>query len=159
MATWKTRTCIETCPKRVLELLTDPDACERWAPVPFELEDLEDPRLAAGTRVRLAGRIAGKTVAFDVQIEEADDRRLALRATGPFEIAARYEAVPRGKRTELRAAVSVEGGGGLAGRLMSRAADALLAAGALDSTMSRIAREAESRVREARTPSELALAA
>jgi carbon monoxide dehydrogenase subunit G len=143
MATWITRTCIETCPKRVLELLTDPEACERWAPVAFDIEDLGDQRLAAGTRARLAGRIAGKTVAFDVQIEEADERRLALRASGPFDIAARYEAVPRGGRTELRAAISVEGGGSFVGRLMSRAADALLAGGALDSTVSRIAREAE----------------
>ena len=143
MATWKTRTCIETCPKRVLELLTDPDACERWSPVAFDIDGLDGARLTAGTRARLAGRIAGKTVAFDVRIEEADERRLELTASGPFEIAARYEAVPRGARTELRAAVSVAGGGGFAGRLMSRAADALLAAGVLDSTMSRIAREAE----------------
>ena len=143
MATWKTRTCIETCPERVLELLTDPDSCERWSPVPFDLEAIDGSRLAAGTRARLAGRIAGKTVAFEVRIDEADERRLALRASGPFRIAASYEAVARGERTELRAVVSVEGGGGLAGRLMSRAADALLAAGALDSTMLRIAREAE----------------
>jgi uncharacterized protein YndB with AHSA1/START domain len=143
MATWKTRTCIETCPKRVLELLTDPDACERWSPVAFDIDGLDGARLTAGTRARLAGRIAGKTVAFDVRIEEADERRLALTASGPFEIAARYEAVAHGARTELRAAVSIAGGGGFAGRLMSRAADALLAAAALDSTMSRIAREAE----------------
>ena len=143
MATWKTRTCIETCPKRVLELLTDPDACERWSPVAFDIDGLDGTRLTAGTRARLAGRIAGKTVAFDVQIDEADERRLELTASGPFEIAARYEAVPHGACTELRAAVSVGGGGGFAGRLMSRAADALLAAGVLDSTMSRIAREAE----------------
>jgi hypothetical protein len=82
-------------------------------------------------------------VAFDVHIEQADERRLALRASGPFHIAARYEAVPRGGRTELRAAVSVDGGAGFVGRLMSRAADALLAGGVLDSTVSRIAREAE----------------
>jgi carbon monoxide dehydrogenase subunit G len=144
MATWKTRTCIETCPKRVLELLTDPDACERWSPVAFDIEYLDGGRLISGARARLAGRIVGKTVAFDVHIEAADDRRLALRASGPFDIVASYEAVPSGARTELHAAVSVEGGGGFAGRLMSRAADALLAAGALDSTMSRIAREAES---------------
>jgi hypothetical protein len=142
MATWTTRTCIETCPKRVLELLTDPDACERWSPVTFDIEYLDGSRLTSGARARLAGRIAGKTVAFDVEIHEADDRRLALRASGPFDIVASYEAVPRGGRTELRAAVSVEGTG-FAGRLMSRAADALLAAGALDSTMSRIARAAE----------------
>jgi hypothetical protein len=143
MATWKTRTCIETCPKRVLELLTDPDACERWSPVAFDIDGLDGARLTAGTRARLAGRIAGKTVAFDIRIDEADERRLELTASGPFDIAARYEAVPRGARTELRAAVSVGGGGGFAGRLMSRAADALLAGGVLDSTMSRIAREAE----------------
>src|SRR3954468_9524932 len=142
MATWKTRTCIETCPKRVLELLTDPEACERWAPVAFDIEYLDGSRLESGSRVRLAGRIAGRTVAFDVEIHEADDRRLALRASGPFDIVARYEAVPRGERTELRAAVSVAGSG-FAGRRRSRAPDALLAAGALDSTMSRIAREAE----------------
>src|SRR3954470_21433290 len=142
MATWKTRTCIETCPKRVLELLTDPDACERWSPVAFDIDGLDGARLTAGTSARLAGRIAGRTVAFDVRIEEADERRLALTASGPFEIAARYEAGARGARTELRAAVSVAGGG-FAGRLMSRAADALLAAGVLDSTMARIAREAE----------------
>jgi hypothetical protein len=142
MATWTTRTCIETCPKRVLQLLTDPDACERWSPVAFDIDALDGARLTAGTQVRLAGRIAGKTVAFHVRIDEADERRLELTASGPFDIAARYEAVPYGARTELRAAVSVEGSG-LAGRLMSRAADALLAAGALDSTMSRIAREAE----------------
>jgi hypothetical protein len=142
MATWKTRTCIETCPKRVLELLTDPDACERWSPVAFDIEYLDGGRLTSGARARLAGRIVGKTVAFDVVIHQADDRRLALRASGPFDIVASYEAIPAGERTELRAAVSVEGSG-LAGRLMSRAADALLAAGALDSTMSRIAREAE----------------
>jgi hypothetical protein len=142
MATWKTRTCIETCPKRVLELLTDPDACERWSPVAFDIEYLDGTRLSSGDRVRLAGRIAGKTVAFDVEIHEADDRRLALRASGPFDIAASYEAVPRGARTELRAEVSVEGSG-FAGRLMSRAAHALLASGGLDSTLARIAREAE----------------
>src|SRR3954466_10170124 len=142
MATWTTRTCIETCPKRVLELLTDPTACERWSPVAFDIEYLDGARLTPGARARLAGRIAGKTVAFDVEIHEADDRRLALRASGPFDIVARYQAAPRRDRAGLRGAVSVEGCG-VAGRLMSRAADALLAAGALDSTISRIAREAE----------------
>jgi uncharacterized protein YndB with AHSA1/START domain len=83
MATWKTRTCIETCPKRVLELLTDPDACERWSPVAFDIDGLDGTRLTAGTRARLAGRIAGLTVAFDVQIDEADERRLELTASGP----------------------------------------------------------------------------
>ncbi len=126
----------------MLELLTDPDACERWSPIAFDIEYLHGSRLSSGDRVRLAGRIAGKSVAFDVEIQEADDHRLALRASGPFDIVASYEAVPSGERTELRAAVSVEGSG-FAGRLMSRAADALLAAGALDSTLSRIARQAE----------------
>jgi hypothetical protein len=143
MGTWQTRTCIETRPERVLELLTDPAACERWSPVSFDVEDLEAERLSPGDRVRLAGRIAGREVGFDVHIIEADERHLALEASGPFDIAAAYEArTGCSGRTELRASVSVSGGNGLMSRLLSRAAEAFLAAGALDSALSRIASEA-----------------
>jgi hypothetical protein len=143
MGTWTTRTSVETDPERVLELLTDPAACERWSPVPFELEGLEERRLAAGAKLRLGGRIAGRSVGFDVHIPEAAAQRLQLEASGPFQIAAEYEARPGGAGgTELHASVSVSGGG-LKGRLMSRAAEALLRAGALDATLARIASEAK----------------
>ena len=97
MGTWRTRTCVDTGPERVLSLLTDPEAGE-------------------GT--------------------------LALRARGPFEIDARYEAVAGCKQTELRVSVSIHGSG-LMCRLAAKAAEGLLAAGALDATVSRIARAAE----------------
>jgi hypothetical protein len=139
MGTWETSTCVETEPEQVLRLLTDPAACERWSPVRFDLERIDGSRLAAGTRARLAGRLAGRAIGFEVKILEADERSLALQASGPFDIAARYEAVPRGARTELRASVSVTSRGGLRGRLLSGAADGMLAAGALDTAMSRIA--------------------
>ncbi len=143
MGTWETRTCVETRPERVLELLTDPGACERWSPVAFDVEGLNCERLAPGAKVRLGGRIAGRSVGFDVRILEADEHLLELKASGPFDITARYEARrARTGRTELQARVSVTGAG-LTGRLLSRAADALLAGGALDTALSRIAREAE----------------
>jgi hypothetical protein len=142
LGTWMTRTCVDTRPERVLDLLTDPAACARWSPIPFELRRLEGDRLAAGSRAELAGRIAGREVAFEVDFVEADQRALALRARGPFEIDARYEAVPGCKQTELRASVSIRGTG-LMGRLAAKAAEGLLAAGALDATVDRIARAAE----------------
>jgi hypothetical protein len=36
----------------VLEVLTDPDAVARWAPLPFDVEDLDTPRLMTGSEVR-----------------------------------------------------------------------------------------------------------
>jgi hypothetical protein len=35
-----------------LELLTEPHAIARWAPIPFELLDLDGERLDAGARTR-----------------------------------------------------------------------------------------------------------
>jgi hypothetical protein len=139
MGTWQTRTCVETRPERVLELLTDPAACERWSPVPFDVEKLKGSRLESGSRARLAGRIAGREVGFDVHILEAGDTRLELEASGPFDIVAEYEARPGCSGTELHASVSISSRGGLRGRLLTTAVEALLAAGALDSAVARIA--------------------
>jgi hypothetical protein len=142
MATWETSKCVETRPDRIIGLLTDPDAAERWSPVAFELRKLDGERLYPGARVELAGRIAGREVTFEVDVLQADDSRFAIRARGPFEIDAAYHALPRSARTELRASVSVRSAGGLRGRLVSAAAEALLAAGVLDATVARIASEA-----------------
>ena len=144
MGTWVTRTCVDTRPERVLSLLTDPAACASWSPVPFEVRKLDGDRLLAGRSAQLAGRIAGKEVAFDVDFLEAGEGAFALRARGPFEIDARYEAVEGCRNTELRASVSIRGTGGFLGRLAARAAEGMLAAGALDKALYRIARAAES---------------
>src|SRR5918912_1362355 len=77
MARWTTCTTIDGEPERVLDVLTDPDACRRWAPVDFEVEGRAS-RLQAGVQTRVAGRMAGREVGFDVRILEADARRLVL---------------------------------------------------------------------------------
>jgi carbon monoxide dehydrogenase subunit G len=142
MARWTTCTTIDGEPERVLDVLTDPDACRRWAPVDFEVES-RTARLQAGLQTRVAGRVAGREVGFDVRTLESDARRLVLHATGPVHIEARYDAVPEGRRTKLCASIAVRNAGGLIGRVLSGATDALLAAGALDQAMARIAGEVE----------------
>jgi uncharacterized protein YndB with AHSA1/START domain len=142
MRTWTATTTIAARPAEVLDVLTDPDACTRWAPVAFELEELEGARLRAGTRARVAGRLAGRRVGFDVCVHEADEHGLSLAADGPvgFDVAYELEPTPRG--SEVRASVSVRPSRGLAGRLLAEATGALLSAGALDAAISRIGREA-----------------
>jgi carbon monoxide dehydrogenase subunit G len=140
MGTWSTSTTVAAEPREVLDVLTDPRACERWSPVPFELEGAPE-RLAAGTRTRVGGRIAGRRVEFDVEISHADDESLALRAQGPVEIEAGYETAPEGPATRVDAWVSVRSRGGLVSRVLAGAADGLLAAGALDGALGRIADE------------------
>ena len=126
MATWSTATTVHGTPESVLTVLTDPEACSRWSPVGFELDELNEPRLTTGSRARVGGRIACREVGFDVEIVRADERALELRAHGPA--------------TRIEASVSVRGGG-LTGRVLARAADGLLAAGALDRALARIAGE------------------
>lgn len=132
---------VEASPERVLGVLTEPQVCARWSPVRFELDHLDQPRLATGTRGRLGGCLVGRRVDFDLEILRADHQRLELRACGPVKIDAVYDARPSGNSTHLHAAVSVRPGPGLTGRIAARAADALLAAGALDHALHRIADE------------------
>jgi hypothetical protein len=140
MGIWSTSATVESPPEQVLDVLTDPGACERWSPVSFEVDGAR--RLATGSRARVGGRIVGRRIEFDVEIVEADDRRLALRAQGPVDIEASYDARPCGPAvTCLDASVSVRSRGGLLGRAIAGAADGLLAAGALDTALSRIAGE------------------
>ncbi|HET9948076.1 MAG TPA: hypothetical protein VFQ22_04020, partial [Longimicrobiales bacterium] len=113
MATWHTTTRFLGDPERILEVLTDPDACSRWSPVDFEVEELDGRRLRTGSKARISGRVAGRTVAFDVDVLEAEGNRLALRATGPVLIDVEYDVEPLDQAAELRALVSVRSSGGL----------------------------------------------
>ena len=140
VATWTARTRLPGSPEAVLALLTDPDAIATWAPVGFELVDYEGRRLIAGDRVRVRGALAGPSVSFDVDVAEADDGRLALTATGPIRLDVDYRVVALGECSELRAAVTVSGNG-LRGRLLARATETLLAAGALSTAVGRIAEQ------------------
>ena len=145
MRTWTATTTTAARPQDVLEVLTDPEACARWAPLPFDVEELNGRRLAAGSRARVSGKLAGRRVGFDVEVHEASGRGLSLAADGAggvpsFDVMYELAAVAGG--SEVRASVSVRPSRGLAGRLLAEATSALLSAGALEAAVSRIAREA-----------------
>jgi carbon monoxide dehydrogenase subunit G len=145
MRTWTAQTHVAADPEVVLAVLTDPDACRRWSPVPFDVDAAGADRLAAGTRMRVSGQLVGRTVGLDVEVHEAGDGRLALSAQGPVAFDVAYEArrVPKGG-SEVCASVSVRSGGGLFGRVAEQATAALLHAGALGVAVDRIAASAAS---------------
>jgi hypothetical protein len=143
MAEWSATTTTKASPERILEVLTQPEEIRRWSPVDFDLDDLESSRLAAGTRARVTGRLAGVRVGFDVEVHAADHDVLKLSADGPVGLDVRYELAPADTGSELYASVSLRRGGGISGRLVANATAALLAAGALEGAAGRIARAAE----------------
>ena len=142
MKTWTATATVDAGPEAVLDVLTDPDLVARWAPLPFDVEDLDTPRLMTGSRARVSGRLAGRRVGFDVEVHEADLRRLALAANGPVGLDVAYDLSATGDRSEVRASISVRSGKGFTGRLLAEATNALLSAGALTHAISRLAREA-----------------
>jgi Polyketide cyclase / dehydrase and lipid transport len=143
MDRWTSTAQANATPERLLEVLTHPQQIRRWSPVEFDVDDLASRRLAAGTRTKVTGRVAGVPVSFDVQVHAADPERLEISADGPIGLDVRYEMAPAGACTEMTASVRVRGGGGLTGRVVATAAATLLSAGALDGATGRIARVAE----------------
>src|SRR4051812_46839981 len=93
MKTWTATAVALAHPAAVLDVLTDPDACARWAPVPFDVED-DTRRLAAGSRARVTGRLGGQRVGFDVEVRQADENGLALSATGAVAFDVDYPLAP-----------------------------------------------------------------
>ena len=112
MKTWTATTTVDAGPEAVLEVLTDPDAVARWAPLPFEVDDLDEPR------------------------------RLALAAHGPVGLDVAYDLSATTGGSEVHASISVRRGKGITGRLIAEATAALLSAGALTHAVSRLAAEA-----------------
>ena len=144
---WTATARANATPGQVLEVLTHPEAIRRWSPVDFDLDELDGRRLAAGTRGRVTGRVAGVTVGFDVKVHAADEARLELSAEGPVAFDVRYELMRDEAGAALNASLSMQRGGGLTGRLVAKATAALLSAGALEGAAGRIARVAESQSR------------
>ena len=142
MREWTATTTIDARPEAVLDVLTDPEACARWAPLPFDIDELNGRRLATGTRARVSGSLAGKRVGFDVAVHEASDRGLTLAADGPVGFDVAYQLAPVAGGSEVRASVSVRPAGGFMGRLLAQATAALLSAGALEAALARVTREA-----------------
>lgn len=143
MRTWTAHTTVKGRPEDVLAVLTDPEAAGRWAPIDFDVVDLDGPRLETGSRARVVGRLAGQRVGFDVNVHEAGPSRLELTACGPIALDVAYELEAAGNGSRVLATVGVRAGRGLTGRVLAHATDALLAGGALHHAVSRIAREAE----------------
>jgi Polyketide cyclase / dehydrase and lipid transport len=143
MAGWTTSMQAKAEPDQVLQVLTDPDAIRRWSPIDFDVEDLDGARLAAGSTARVSGKLAGVRVGFDVEVHAADEDGVELTADGPIGFDVRYELAPAAVGSELRASISLRRGGGVTGRLLSKATAALLSAGALDGAARGIARAAE----------------
>lgn len=140
MCSWQYNATVPGSPAEILELLTEPGAIARWAPVPFEVVALDGTRLESGSRARVAGRLAGRAVEFDVDVLRASDDRLELVAEGPISLDVQYRLRPVGAASEIEASVSVEGRG-LFGRVLAKATETLLAAGALRLSLERLARE------------------
>lgn len=143
MATWETTTTVMGEPEHVLEVLTDPSAARRWSPIGFELEQIDGDRLRSGTQAVLTGKLAGRSVKFEVDVIKASDGQLELRARGPVDMDVRYDAELLGEVTEVKASIAVRSAGGLLGRVLSSATDALLAGGALNIAVQSVAREVE----------------
>jgi carbon monoxide dehydrogenase subunit G len=145
MRTWTATTTTAARPEDVLDVLCDPEAAARWAPLPFDVEELDGRRLATGSRARVSGKLAGRRVGFDLEVHEASGRGLTLAADGvggliSFDVD--YRLSPAEGGSEVRASVSVRPSRGIAGRLLAEATSALLSAGALEAALSRITREA-----------------
>ena len=144
MSTWTTQTIIDGTPEEVLAVLSDPDCCYRWSPIDFDLEDLDGDRLETGSVARVAGRVAGISVSFEIEVLHACDRRLALTARGPMTLDVEYEAYPADAgRAEVWATVTVKPSRSLSGRLAAASTEALLRGGALNMALRRIAAEVE----------------
>jgi uncharacterized protein YndB with AHSA1/START domain len=140
MRTFTAHTTATSAPHEVLELLTDPDAIARWAPIPFELLELDEQRLYPGANVRVRGQLAGQSAEFCVRVLEVSDERLTLVAHGPVSLEVDYAVRPAHHGSRIHATVSVLGHG-LVGRLLAKATEAMLAAGALQSSLNRLANQ------------------
>ena len=136
-----TATIPAAAPDDVLALLTAPEAIATWAPIPFEVDELDGRCLRAGSRARVSGGLAGRRVAFDVDVHRADAGCLALTAEGPVGLDVEYLVTPTDGGSEVQASVSVRRGDGLLGRVLAQATGALLSGGALDVALGRMTRE------------------
>ena len=140
---WTADTAIGADPGQVMDVLTRPCAISSWAPVPFEVEGLASDRLTTGSRARVAGMLAGKELAFDVEVHEASDGILRLTATGPFvEMDVIYDIEPLDDYSHVQASIDVKGKG-VMGRFVAKAVEGFLAGGALNGALGQLALAAE----------------
>ena len=145
MRTFTAHTTAASAPHEVVQLLTDPDAIARWAPIPFEVLELDKQRLYPGANARVRGQLAGQCAEFSVHVLEVSEERLTLVAHGPVSLEVEYDVRPARRGSAIRASVSVFGHG-LIGRLLAKATEALLAAGVLQTSLNRLADQPQTAV-------------
>ena len=143
MSTHMANQTVTAEPAHLLQVLTDPAACGRWAPIAFSSDQAPGERLQAGTRTTLRGRIAGRNVTFATHVVAADERGLTLRATGPVRLNVDYRLTPAERQTLIEAEITLAQTRGLTGAVIARATSAILDAGALRFALRAIAAEAE----------------
>lgn len=143
MSSYQTRIETTASAEQVMAVLTDPSAIRSWSPVPFELEGHDGAALHTGTETRVSGSLAGLKVGFDVRVHSADADGLRLSADGPVALDVIYGLRRVDSGSEVSASVSLGRSRGITARLIGKATEALLAAGALESAANRIARAAE----------------
>jgi len=143
MSTHMANQTVTAEPAHLLQVLTDPAACGRWAPIAFSTDQAPGERLRAGTRTTLRGRIAGRNVTFETLVVAADERGLSLRATGPVRFDVDYRLTPAERQTLIEAEITLAQTRGLTGAVIARATSAILDAGALRFALRAIAAEAE----------------
>jgi len=143
MSTHMANQTVTAEPAHLLQVLTDPAACARWAPIAFSTDQAPGERLRGGTRTTLRGRIAGRNVAFETHVVAADERGLSLRATGPVRFDVDYRLTPAERQTLIEAEITLAQTRGLTGAVIARATSAILDAGALRFALRAIAAEAE----------------
>ena len=87
MRTWTTTTTVGADPVAVLDVLTDPQACRRWAPVAFNVSGLRDDWLSAGSHARKSppGRLRAR--------QARKLRRIAMQSETNRPIPARNAAI------------------------------------------------------------------
>jgi polyketide cyclase/dehydrase/lipid transport protein len=141
--TWCSSTTVHAAPEHVIDVLTDPDACARWSPIPFSVDKGRAGRLRAGTVTPVSGRLLGARLRFCLHTLTADRDRLRLHARGPIDIHVDYRLTGSRAGCHLDARVSVPASHAPFGRLLARATEMLLARGTLEQTVDRIAHEAE----------------
>jgi len=140
---WTADTAVATRPEQVMEVLTRPCAISSWAPVPFEVEGLLSDRLETGSKARVAGRLAGQDLSFDVEVLKANCCELRLTASGPFvEMDVTYDIQKLEEWAQVHASIEVKGKG-IMGRFVAKAVEGFLAGGALNGALDQLARAAE----------------
>lgn len=144
MANFETTIETSATAQQLMRVLTDPAEIRSWSPVPFELSGLHGGKvLTAGSTARVSGSLAGMSVGFDVTVHAAGEDGLRLTADGPVSFDVDYGLRPSENGSELSASVRLGRPRGLTARLIGKATEALLSAGALDKAAGRIALCAE----------------